>query len=72
MNAHKIETTINENGQLLLTNLPFQAGDPVEVIILKQPVDHPQTNTYPLKGTVQTYDMPFESALLPEEEEVSV
>lgn len=72
MNAYKIETTINEQGQLVLTNLPFLAGETVEVIILERSVFHSESNLYPLQGTVQKYDRPFDPAILPEEEEVEV
>ncbi len=34
MNAHKLETTLAEDGTLTLQGLPFQAGESVEVIIL--------------------------------------
>ena len=33
MNAHRIETTLNENGTLTLHDLPFDAGATVEVIV---------------------------------------
>jgi hypothetical protein len=36
MYAHRIETTINETGTIQLNTLPFEAGDKVEIIILKQ------------------------------------
>ncbi len=36
MLAHKVETTLSENGILNLQALPFTKGDRVEVIILKQ------------------------------------
>ena len=35
MNAHRIETVLNEDGTLTLRGLPFHAGDAVEVIILE-------------------------------------
>ena len=35
MNAHRIETTLNENGTLALYGLPFNAGASVEVIVLE-------------------------------------
>lgn len=31
MKKHKIETTLTENGTLILNNLPFRAGESVEV-----------------------------------------
>ncbi|MDB9313905.1 hypothetical protein PN462_12400 [Spirulina sp. CS-785/01] len=73
MNAHKIQATINENGQLLLTDLPFQAGDTVEVIILEHPALNPDTNPYPLKNKQPYhYDDPFEPAISPDEWEISI
>jgi hypothetical protein len=35
MNAHRIETRLERDGMLLLTGLPFQAGDSVNIIILE-------------------------------------
>lgn len=60
MVAHRVETILQQDGKLLLDNVPFHAGDAVEIIILvAQP--HPQpTNRYPLRGTVVHYDRPFE------------
>ena len=60
MVAHRVETTLQQDGQLLLDNLPFHAGEAVEIIILAaQPRDQ-QTNRYPLRGTVVHYSQPFE------------
>ena len=65
MKAHRIETTLTENGTLSLKDLPFQAGDAVEIIILENPKKHPsESNRYPLRGTVIRYDDPFDSAVL--------
>jgi len=33
MNAHKVQTTLTENGQLTLENIPFVKGELVEVIL---------------------------------------
>lgn len=72
MNAHKIETVLNEDGTLTLRGLPFHAGDAVEVIILKTPIKEEQSasesqlknNTYPLEGKVIHYDNPTEPVAL--------
>ncbi|MBV6623229.1 MAG: hypothetical protein KI793_09895 [Rivularia sp. (in: Bacteria)] len=72
MNAHKIETVLNEDGTLTLQGLPFHAGDAVEVIILKtsiskqQPASQSQVkdNAYPLEGKVIHYDNPTEPVAL--------
>lgn len=37
MSAHHIEITLSQDGKLMLDELPFRAGDKVEVIILAQP-----------------------------------
>ncbi|URD48433.1 hypothetical protein [Chroococcidiopsis sp. CCNUC1] len=71
MNAHKIETVLNEDGTLTLRGLPFRAGDAVEVIVLESrtplpeaPTPSPDSNPYPLRGTVIRYDDPTEPVAL--------
>ncbi len=34
MQAHRVEATIEQDGTLTLENLPFHAGEVVEVIVL--------------------------------------
>jgi hypothetical protein len=36
MNAHRLEAVMSQDGQLLLSGLPFLAGDTVEVIVLAE------------------------------------
>jgi hypothetical protein len=62
MNAHKIETILTENGQLILENLPFKKGESVEVIILEHRQLSSNFNNYPLAGKVIQYDQPYEPA----------
>ena len=71
MNAHKIETVLNEDGTLTLRGLPFRAGDAVEVIVLESrtkqheaPTRSPDSNPYPLRGKVIRYDDPTEPVAL--------
>jgi hypothetical protein len=72
MNAHKIETSLTEDGTLVLKGLPFHAGDVVEVIILQPQIAQHQiksletqnTNLYPLRGKVIHYDDPTEPVAL--------
>ena len=73
MNAHHVETVLTENGTLTLRDLPFQAGDAVEVIILErhklQPSEAPtspsDSNPYPLRGKQPYYyDDPTEPVAL--------
>ena len=77
MTTHKVETTLTEDGTLILRNLPFQAGDTVEVIILDRPQLASESTSepaaldqHPLRGTVLRYDDPFEPAVPPTEWEV--
>jgi hypothetical protein len=62
MKAHRIEATLTENGTLTINNLPFQAGDTVEIIILERHSRPLKSNPYLLRGKVIRYDDPFESA----------
>lgn len=70
MNAHRIETAMIENGKLSLQNLPFKKGDKVEVIILERNPSRIVSDCYPLKGTVISYEEPFEPAASPDDWEV--
>lgn len=74
MNAHKLAATFTEDGKLVLTGLPFHAGDKVEIIVLKQPKEQKLSQSekyeYPLQGTVLQYDDPFEPAVPTEDWEV--
>jgi hypothetical protein len=54
--AHRIEVVLAEDGKLLLDNLPFRAGQMVEVIIL--PAVRLGPTSPPLRGTVLRYDEP--------------
>lgn len=72
MNAHKIETILNEDGTLTLSGLSFYAGDTVEVIIVKTSINKRESasesklknNVYPLEGKVIHYDNPTEPVAL--------
>jgi hypothetical protein len=59
MQAYKVETTLSEDGTLVLTHLPFRAGDRLEVIILGEPKPEP-ADRYPLRGAPLRYDDPTE------------
>jgi hypothetical protein len=60
MKAHRVETTLTEDGTLIIKDLPFQAGETVEIIILERFPQPSESNPYPLRGTVIRYDDPFE------------
>jgi len=71
MNAYKQSVTLTEDGKLLLNELPFHAGETVEVIILEQSIgqnsSQDSSSEFPLQGSVIRYDDPFEPAVSPQE-----
>jgi hypothetical protein len=60
MQAYRVETVLQQDGMLTLSNLPLQAGAAVEVIILVQPPAPHRANPYPLRGAPITYVNPTE------------
>ncbi len=60
MEAHRIEKTLTHDGTLVLDNLPFHAGETVEVIILAQPVGGAGRMPYALRGMPVRYAQPAE------------
>ena len=58
MNEYRIETTLKKDGSLTLTDLPFHAGDAVEVIILSRSEKAAGQKSYPLHGTAIKYVNP--------------
>lgn len=60
MQAYRVETTVQQDGTLTLSNLPLQAGEAVEVIILVRPSVSLRQSRYPLRGTPITYIDPTE------------
>lgn len=60
MQAYRKEIVLTENGTLVITNLPFQAGEAVEVIILAKTPASSRNNPYPLRGKPVTYVEPTE------------
>ena len=58
MRAHRIETTLTQDGTLILDNLPFQAGEMVEVIILAQRPTLSDRPAFALRGTPVHYQRP--------------
>ena len=61
MQIYRVEVTISDNGTLLINNLPFQAGDKVEVVVRSRKPKGAKTNRYSLRGTSIQYLNPFES-----------
>ncbi|MCI0693880.1 hypothetical protein L0337_17975 [candidate division KSB1 bacterium] len=60
MQAYHVQTTVANDGSLKLHNLPFPAGESVEVIILTRSAISSRQNSYPLRGTPVTYINPTE------------
>ena len=58
MQAYRVETHVQHDGQLTLRNLPLHAGEAVEVIILVRPPPETAPHPYPLRGTAITYHHP--------------
>lgn len=56
--AHRTETILTEDGKLSLDQLPFLAGQAVEVIILSTLGPVPANQS--LRGSVLQYDQPTE------------
>jgi len=61
MQIYRVEVTVSDNGTLLINNLPFQAGDKVEVVVRSRKPKSAKTTQYPLRGTPIQYLKPFES-----------
>jgi hypothetical protein len=59
MQAYRIKTTLQKNGTLTLQHLPFQAGEPIEIIILARAPEAPSSG-YPLRNTSIQYVDPVE------------
>ena len=63
MEAYKTAAKIGNRGQLRLSNLPFSAGEEVEVILLRLPKrarDHGTESRYPLRGQPYRYKRPLD------------
>jgi hypothetical protein len=60
MQAYRVETTVQQDGTLTLSNLPLHAGETVEVIILVQPPFTMDRQRYPLRGVPVHYVDPTE------------
>ncbi len=68
LQTHHIRATLTQDGTLTLDDLPFRAGEAVEIIVRP----HPETLAfasdpsvrYPLRGLVVPYDRPTEPVAL--------
>jgi hypothetical protein len=60
MSAYRTDATLTEDGTITLDDLPFHAGESVEIIIVSR-VAQPSSHTnHPLRGKVIRYDNPTE------------
>ena len=55
----RIETTLERDGAVTLTDLPFHAGDVVEITI-REKQHKGESDSMPLRGLPVHYDQPFE------------
>lgn len=57
MYAHRVDATLSREGALVLTNLPFHAGEKVEVIVMPRST---AAKSYLLRGKSVVYIDPLE------------
>ncbi|MBA3944561.1 MAG: hypothetical protein H0X37_08375 [Herpetosiphonaceae bacterium] len=67
MLAHRMETTLKQDGTITLSGLPFHTGEVVEIIILAQPAHTLPSVRYPLRNIPTHYDRPTEAVDIPRE-----
>jgi hypothetical protein len=60
MEAYRTRVHVNQDGSVTLPDLPFQAGEEVEVIVLAEARSSRDAARYPLRGTPLSYVDPFE------------
>lgn len=58
---HRIETSIEQGGTIILHDLPFHEGEKVVVVIIARPTVTDQKKLYPLRGLPVIYKNPFDS-----------
>ena len=58
MQAYTFERTVGKKGTLKLENLPFRAGEKVDVIIIPRPARQPDEKRYPFWGKPVSYQNP--------------
>jgi hypothetical protein len=58
--AHWRETTVGEHGELVLEDLPFEPGQPVEVLVVSKAGTIGRTRHGSLRDSVFEFHEPFE------------
>ncbi len=61
MQTYHIETVVPINGTLTIKDLPFQAGDKVDIIVRSHEHEKKLHDRYPLRGKPIRYIDPLES-----------
>lgn len=59
MSTYRTETTVAEDGSVLIHDLPLPPGAKVEILVLCRPEPSSEGRD-PLRGTPLTYDQPTE------------
>ena len=57
---HRIETRVEQDGTIILHDLPFHEGEKVIVVITTRPTAIDQKKLYPLRGLPVVYKNPFD------------
>ena len=60
MQAHWRETTVGEHGELILKGLPFDPGQPVEVLVVSKPLGSTTDGVRSLRDSVLEFREPLE------------
>ncbi len=61
MHDYRVEAQVSKDGSVTVKDLPFQAGDRVEVIIRARTCAGEKEQRYPLRGKPVRYTDPFGS-----------
>lgn len=61
MQTYRVGTTVPNNRTLIIKELPFRAGDSVEVIVRSRERERESSERYPLRGRPIRYAEPFGS-----------
>jgi hypothetical protein len=59
MEAYRVRSQVADDGSLTVENIPFAAGQEVEVIVLAEARKAKEQRRYPLRGTALVYIDPL-------------
>lgn len=60
MSTCRVETTVSNDGTVVVKNVPFLPGEQVEVVVSSKESSAPARDAYPLRGKPLRYVDPFE------------